>query len=266
MKYIFLVLFIVIDMFGGVIKSTIIGVNEDKTEATVEVDYVDVGVNGFVVHQISEGRSQILNNAVVKSFNPDTKIAKLQLDEYGALVNNALPSGKWTVSAGDTVVLAFGYTRGLLLAPSEEIYHRVTKSARVQWVHPDLFATLLSFNGHPTPLREDFTKMSIDNSVGLLYIYLHKKVYTADVKSFKILAISDADLKQDKEPGLPFYTRVPEINANWFGAGSWHLSDYEPHYYELLIEANPKNMELYNNIKALGEDFDDLLEEFEIKG
>lgn len=264
MKYIFLTMFLVLEMFGSVLKSPVLSINEDQTVATIAVDKVEVGVNGFIVHKISDGRTNILKNAVVTSFDKDSDIATLELSEYNALVNNALPSGKWRVEVGDQAVLAFGYTRGLLIAPTEDIYYRITKSSNVQWVHPDIFATLLSFNGHPTPLREDFTQMSIDNSVGLLYLYLNEKVYTLDSKSFKILTITDAKLKQDKA-NLPFYTRVPEINANWFGAGSWHLDEYEPHYYELLVESNPKNKELYKIIKSLGEELEDLVDEFDIK-
>ncbi len=264
MKYIFLVLFFVLDVFGGVLKSPITSLNEEKTEAKIEIEKIDVGMNGFIVHKISEGRTIILKNALVSSYNKDTKVATLKLSDYDSLVNDALPSGKWTPEVGDMAVLAFGYTRGLLIAPTEEIYHRVTKSTNVQWVHSDLFATLLSFNGHPTPLREDFTQMSIDNSVGLVYIYLDNRVFTLDAKSFKILTITDAKLEQG-EVNLPFYTRVPEIDANWFGAGSWHLDEYEPHYYELMVEANPQNRELYNIVKNAGEKLEDLIEEFKIK-
>jgi len=250
MKYIFLVLLIGSTLFGGVLKSKIITVNEEETKATITIDNIDIGVNGFIVHTIKGSRTIILKNAVVVSYDKSSKIANLELSEYTALRNNALPSGKWHVKVGDEAVLAFGYTRGLLIAPSEEIYYRITRHSQVQWIHPDIFATILSFNGHPTPLREDFTKISIASSVGLVYIFLDKKLYTVDAKSFKILTIIEADFLQD-ESNLPFYTRIPEIDANWFGDGSSELDDYEPHYYELIAEANPKNKTLYKILKAI---------------
>ena len=264
MKYIFLVLILVLELFGDVVKSPIISVNEDKSEVTIEVDKIDVGINGFIVHEIAEGHSNILNNAVVSSYNKETKVATLKLSEFNALSNSALPSGKWQVQVGDMAVLAFGYTRGMLIAPNEDIYYKITKHSKVQWVHPDIFATMLSFNGHPTPLREDFTKMSIASSVGLVYIYLDNVVYTLDSKSFKILATTDAKLEQ-KNADLPFYTRVPEIDANWWGEGSSELDEYEPHYYKLLAEANPKNKKLYDIVKNSGERLEDALEKFDIK-
>lgn len=248
MKYIFLVLLLAIEVFSAAIRSPIVSISKDNNEVNIKVDKIDVGMSGFVSHKIEGGHSIILNNAVVKSYNKATKTATLTLSPFIDLRNNALPSGKWKIEVGDNAVLAFGYTRGLLIAPNEEIYYRITKSAKIQWVHPDIFATILSFNGHPTPLREDFTKLAVGTSVGLVYIFLDKKIYTLDSKSFKILTIIDADLLQD-EANLPFYTRVPEIDANWFGEGSDELEYYEPHYYQLMAEANPKHKKLYDIVR-----------------
>ena len=253
MKYIVLILFLVLELTAGVVKSSIISVDVENDIATIKVDKIDIGVSGFISHKIAEGHTIILKNIVVESFDEKSKIATLKMSAYDVLKNNALPNGRWSVESGDTAVLAFGYTRGILISPSENIYHRITKSVKsLQWVHSDVFATLLSFNGHPTPLREDFTEFSIATSVGIVFIYLDKKLFTLDAKSFKILTITDAQLKQDTTQ-LPFFTRVQEIDAAWWGAGSDVLLSYEPYYYELLIEANPNNKELQkivNNFKA----------------
>jgi len=91
---------------------------------------------------------------------------------------------KWQVQVGDSVELAFGYSRSLLIAPNEKIYYKIAKSVKTQWIHPDLFATILSFRGHPTPTKEDFEAMADASSVGLLFIYLNQKVYTLDIKKF----------------------------------------------------------------------------------
>lgn len=265
MKKIFLFLFISLELFGAVVEAPVKGINDDATEVTIEVENIDVGVSGFIVHEISDGHTTILKNALVKSYDKESKIAKVAISEYNALSSSALPDGKWEVKVGDMAVLAFGYTRGLLIAPNEDIYYRVTKNSKLQWVHPDIFATLLSFNGHPTPLRSDFTQMSVDSSVGLIFLFLQNRVYTLDAKSFKILAITDAKLEQ-KETNLPFYTRVPEIDAAWWGEGSDDLEEYEPHYYELMVKANPQHSELYEIVKSGGEELEDLLEEFDFEG
>ncbi|MGE4420017.1 MAG: plasminogen-binding N-terminal domain-containing protein [Sulfurimonas sp.] len=265
MKYLFLLFIIALELFGVVVKSPVVSINEAAAEVTIEIEKIDVGVSGFIVHRINDTHSVILKNAIVKSFDAKSKTAKVALSEFNALSNSALPTSKWSVKIGDMAVLAFGYTRGLLIAPNEEIYHRITKSSNLQWIHPDIFATILSFNGHPTPLRSDFTEMSSSASVGLVFIYLDGRVYTLDAKSFKILTITDAKLEQ-KEPNLPFYTRVPEIDAAWWGEGSDELDEYEPHYYKLMIEANLNNKELYEIVKNGGEKLKYLLEEFDFEG
>jgi hypothetical protein len=262
MKYTILLIFIVSQIFASVIKAPILSVDNEKEQATISVDHIDVGVSGFVVHHITPEHSTILNSATVIAFDKDKKIATIAMSPFKALKNNALPYGKWKPQVGDTVELAFGYSRALLIAPNEEVYHQISKGVRIEWIHPDLFATVLSFSGHPTPLRSDFTKFANAGSVGLLFIYLDGKVYTVDIKSFKILNITDAPLKVKKKQ-TPFYTRVEKIDANWWGEGSSEMETYAPHYYELLVEANKKNRQFYEIVKSHKE-LHGLADEFEI--
>ncbi len=263
MKYIFLLLLTLFELNAGLIKAPIVTLDSDESVATIKIDRIDVGMSGFIVHEIAPEHTSILKNVVVSSYDKNSKIATLEMSDYTGLRNNALPTGKWTVEVGDTAIFAFAYSRALLVAPSEEIYHQISKSVSIQWIHPDIFATILSFRGHPTPLKEDFEAMSIASSVGLIFIYLDQKLFMLDAKSFKILTINDVPLVQDSVK-LPFYTRVQEIDANWWGEGSDELESYEPHYYELLVESNKKNNNLYEIIKNGDEKYHDLLDDFEI--
>lgn len=247
MKYTFLLLFIAMELMASVIKSPIVTVDNEKNIATIKVDSVDRGVSGFVVHSITPEHTTIMKNATVIGFDKEKKIATVKMSAFDFLQNNALPTSKYKPAVGDTVTLAFGYSRALLIAPSEAIYHEISKSVKIQWIHPDLFATVLSFAGHPTPLKEDFISFSNAADAGLLFIYLDKKVYTIDIKSFKILNITNAPLKQ-KTQMTPFYTRVEKIDAAWWGAGSSRMDSYAPHYYKLLVENNKKNKALYKII------------------
>ena len=262
MKFILLITMLTFGLFGSVIKSPILSVDKENQTLTINVDKVDVGMSGFAVHKIADNHEAILKNVVVTNFDEKSGVATLKMMKFTTLKNNALPTGGWEIIPGDTVELAFGYSRALLIAPSEEIYHRISKGVQIQWIHPDLFATVLSFRGHPTPLKEDFEAMGIASSVGLLFIYLDKKLYTVDIHSLKILNISDAPLTQDSVK-LPFYSRVEKIEANWFGAGNDELDAYEPHYYELLIAANKNDTRLYEIIKN-NEKLHYLLDEFEL--
>lgn len=264
MKKIFLFLLISLELVANLIKAPLLTYDEEKNLATIRVEKVDVGMSGYIVHHLDKDHTSILKDVEVKSFDEVSKIATLKVTPFDGLTNNALPSGNWKVKVGDTVILAFAYTRSVLVAPSEEIYYRIVKSVDTQWLHSDLFATVLSFRGHPTPLKEDFSAMSSTLSVGLVFIYLEQKIYTVDAKTLAILSITDAPLAQDSVQ-LPFYTRVKEIDKAWWGEGSSELEAYEPHYFELLVQNNKTNKALYNVIKSHGKKYSDLLENFEIK-
>ena len=263
-KFFVLIVALYAASFANVISQSILSV--DKDNATIKVDNIDVGMSGFIVKHIDKEHSYILRSAVVSKFDKVSKIATLNLSDFKELDQDSLPSGKWSVQVGDEAILAFGYSRALLIAPNEEIYHRITKALpTLEWVHPDLFAAILSLNGHPTPLKKDFNEMCEISAVGLLYFYIHENLFTVDCKSMNILQISDAPIKQESLQ-LPFYSRVSDINANWFGAGSSKLKVYDPYYYELLIQSNPQNKEYYNLIKNKEQNLTNLLDEFEIKG
>ena len=250
-KYIILLFIFTLSLVAGVIKTPIISIDKSSNTATVKLDNVEVGVSGFISHNLSEDSSTILKDIVVIGYDKANKIATLKMNDFEDLDKNSLPNGNWEVEIGDTAILAFGYSRALLIAPSEEIYHRITKASKqVQWIHPDIFTTILSYTGHPTPLKKDFKKMYDSISIGLIFFYLNQKLFTVDTKSMQVINISDAKLKQDSVK-LPFYSRVDEIEANWWGEGSGELDEYEPYYYELLIENNPNNTQL----KALYSEF-----------
>ncbi len=243
-KYILLFLTMTLTLTATAIKTPILSVDSSESLATVYVENIDVGVSGFIVHRLSNNNTTILKDVEVVKYDKETKTATLKMSDFIQFKHDALPSANWKVRVGDMAVLAFGYNRALLIAPTEDIYHRVTKATtQVVWVHPDIFATVLSLSGHPTPLKEDFLKMSEDTSVGLVFFFLNQKLLTVDIKTLKVINIIDAPLKQDTTK-LPFYSRVDEINANWWGDGSDRLESYEPYYLELLIQNNPGNTEL----------------------
>jgi len=236
-------------LFGAVIKTPILSVDKKNQLVTIAINKIDIGISGFLVHRVSKTNSTILKNLEVVSFDSSSQVATLKMTTFNLLRQNALPKGKWQVQAGDIAILAFGYSRALLVAPSEEIYYRITKAtSQVEWVHPDIFAAILSFNGHPTPLKEDFKRLSLATSSGLVFFYLDKKLYTVDSSSLKVINISDAPLKQDSVK-LPFFTRVDEIEADWWGEGSDELESYEPYYFSLLLENNPTHTQLHELYK-----------------
>ena len=250
MSKIIIILSLSLQLLAGVLKSPLLTYNEENATATIKIDHISVGMSGFITHRISPEHSSILKNIVVVKYDKNSQIATLKVSDFNALDKKTLPKGKWKVALGDSVVLTFGYSRALLIAPSEELYYRITRGLNIQWLHPDIFATLLSSAGHPTPLKEDFDAMVKATSIGLIFLYLDKRVYTLDAKSFKILDIVDAPLVQESAM-LPFYSRVHKIDANWFGEGSERLREYAPYYYKLLLKYNKDSKRLLSIVKGI---------------
>ena len=150
-KYIFLLITVASTLFSNVFMSPILSVNEDEDVATIKIEKIDVGISGFIVHKLAENHSTILKEITVSSYDEATKTATLKMQDFNLLRSNSLPTGNWHVEVGDTALLAFGYSRAFLIAPSEEIYHKITEATQsVQWIHPDIFASMLSFSGDET--------------------------------------------------------------------------------------------------------------------
>ena len=241
--------------------------SKDKSEATVEVQQISKGVHGFVVRHFTKDHSVIIADAYVSDFDTTNKVATLHLSKYDGLKQNSLPNGNWEVQVGDEVILAFGYSRALLIAPSESIYHIITKNIHgVEWIHPDSFATYLSYNAHPTPFQEDISGYCNLAEIGLLYTYVEGALFTQDCQTLAVIQVTPVALEQG-ELKLPFYSRVEEISTSWWvwGAASRPLEEYTPHYTELLVKYNPTSKSLYNYIKNLKTPEQELISQFDIE-
>lgn len=227
MRYIFTLVFLVIGLFAQKVVSV------EKDTITINIAKTDIGMSGYVLHKIDEKESTIIKSAVVTSFKDG--VATLKVSDFSVLKNDALPKAIWNVEVGDDVVLGYGYKRALLIAPNEKLYYDITKQLKLKWVHPDIFATMLSFNAHPTPLKSDFKEFSDTMSVGVVFFFIDGKLYMTDAKSFKVLNVVDTPFKQPKDVKLPFYTRVGKIDSHWwnFGEGTDELESYS--YYKKLI-------------------------------
>jgi len=251
-------------LIGNEVHLTLQSVSEDHKSATVNTAKIENGVSGFIVRHFNSEHSAIIANAVVKNYNEHNKTLTLGLSKYTGLRNNSLPSGAWEPKAGDEAVLAFGYARALLIAPQESIWYKISSGVKaLEWVHPDTFATYLSYLGHPTPLKDDISGFCTVVNAGLLYIYAQNALFTLDCQSFALLQITPAAYDRTGSK-LPFYSRVEEIREAWWGEGSSPLETYDPYYMELIVENNPTSKMLYEYIKNNDSNITQLLEEFEI--
>lgn len=237
----------------------------DTSRATIQAEHLREGMSGVIIRKFDATHSTIIANAHVEQLNPNNGKAILKLSEYNGLRQNSLPSGNWAPNPSDIAVLANDYERALLIAPNDETYDTITKSiSGVEWIHPDNYATYLSYEGHPTPLKEDFNRYCTANSVGLLYVQSAETLFTLDCKSFALLNATPSLNKENKSL-TPFYSRIPTIRAAWWGEGSSRLEGYEPYYLELIALNNTKNKQLYELYKAKFSEKSALLHHFEIK-
>lgn len=265
MRTFFLILAVVAALSAGELHLPLEHVSKDHRAGTVKTARIEPGVSGFVVHHFTPEHSAIVANAVVSRYDEQNGTVHLKFSDYTGLRQASLPKGEWQPEAGDEIVLAFAYGRGVLVAPTREIYRELTrKITTVDWVHPDTLATFLSYRGHPTPLAEDLRDYCTVVTTGLLFLYLDDALFTLDCQSLAVLQISRADLKYSRAQ-LPFYSRVEEIDANWFGKGSSELDAYEPHYFELMAQHNPHSQALYNYLKAHPTFGKALLQDFDIE-
>ncbi|WP_345970777.1 plasminogen-binding N-terminal domain-containing protein [Sulfurimonas sp. HSL1-6] len=253
-------------LHAGALHLSLESVSAENETGTIKTARVEPGVSGFVVRHFTPEHSAIIANAVAEQYDDAAGILTVAFSEYSGLQQNSLPRGEWQPHAGDEVILAFAYTRGVLIAPTRAAYFKLTEQlGSVDWMHPDTLATYLSYRGHPTPLKEDLAGFCTVATTGLLFLYLDDTLFTLDCQSLSLLQMTEAGLSYDK-PQLPFYTRVEEIDANWFGSGSGRLDAYEPHYLELLVENNPHSQKLYDFIQSHPSADKQLLDEFDLKG
>ncbi len=235
---IFLTIFIFLAIAeASAIKSNILSV--EKTTAKIESHpQLQVGISGYIIHKIDSNQKTIIADSVVESIDSTTNIATISILPYSGTHQESLPSIDIKPSAGDEAIFANDYTRAMVIAPDEDTYEIITKNlSRLDFIHPDIYATYLSSIGHPTPQTEDFKEFCTSNSIGLLYIQSSDKLFTLDCKSFTLLQSSEFK-SSPSDKIAPFFSRIDEIRAAWWGSGSSRLDSYEPYYIEVIKKHN----------------------------
>lgn len=222
------------------------------------------GVSGYIIHHIDSNHQVVVANIVVDSYDKEQQNAKAIVEEFQELEQDALPATTYSVQVGDEVVIAPEYSRALLIAPSESLYYHLTKAINnLEWIHPDKFATFLSYRGHPSPQIEDFQEFCNTASVGLLYIYAKDELYTLDCKSFTILQSTPALFSRESDQ-TPFYSRIETIDKSWWGItlfdnGNEDIEEYDRYYLQLLKE-NRANSTILSQVTTTQENINHTLE------
>lgn len=230
MRKIFIFLAMAISLFASIEankKSEILSISKNK--AVIKNINAPIGSSGIVVHYFDKEHSTIVAGAELVAPN------KIKFRVFEALKQDALPVPNIKPKIGDEVILNYLYDRGVIIAPNFKTYQEIAnKHSDIEWLHPDLLAAELSIAKNPAPEKEDFKKFCEDYSVGLLYFAIKEKGYFVDCYTFKKLK-SENIKTFNKSVHLPFYSRIKEIETNWFNFyQNQEVTNYNDYYKNLL--------------------------------
>ena len=170
-------------------------------------------MSGVIVHRYKSDLSAI-NGRVIQTSSGRAKILHQDIIHH-----NNLPSVNTKVSTNDKVIGGYLYRNVLLLAPSSDVYKRITKGSSKNWIHPDLFAVFLSTEGDKSVTKANLAKFAKSNQVGLIYIVKRNKAILLDPISGQVVG-SRAIKNLPKHGQFPFYMRFDKLSSGWFGGES----------------------------------------------
>lgn len=192
-----------------------------------------VGSSGIVVHKFDARKSSII--ARVSVTEKGGGFAKIRFEVFDSLTQKALPIPGILPASGDTVILNYLYNRSLIIVPNKEIYNEVISAFKdMEFIHPDIVGSYLSYEYKPNPSRDDFRKMCSQSAAGLIFIAMNNESLFADCQSFEVLKKFQSGSVAYYQ--LPFYTRVKDIDTVFWKLGSSKISDFDRHYKSLLKE------------------------------
>jgi hypothetical protein len=200
---------------------------------------IALGATGVVLRHFKEEHETIIARVEVMKREDNQLI--LAIHNFELLPQSALPAYRIPVTKGDSVILNFLYERALAIAPNKESYKAITQNhPELLWVHPDLFASQLSFDYNPSPSKKDFQTMCIQHHIGLLFFSLGDEEKVIDCKSFKTVQTVPLSTKTT-DTNTPFYHRLKEISGRVFGLfGGKEIKDYQSYYQTLLKDSDAR--------------------------
>jgi len=231
--YILLILLLANNLFSFSLEpyQTTIKKLEGNQAVVDNSDQVKIGSSGIIIHNYDQEHRTIIAKAVVTK--KDGTDMYLKLYYYKDLNMDALPSYKIVPKAGDTVIFNYLYKRILPIVPNQDAFEKFKQSfPRIDVIHPDLFAYELAVEGNPAPKLADFRKECNSDDFGLLFFALSDQGYFVDCTSFKVIGKLNFPTEGKKEK--PFYTRIKNIKAKFFGLGSDEIKDFDSYYKNLL--------------------------------
>jgi hypothetical protein len=204
-----------IPIFAGFFPSTVYTSisNVSGKNVSLRSSFPVTGMSGVVIHNYGNGLEAITSTLMQTS----PKKAKLLAND--TIIHDELPTIKTAIKAGDKVIGGYLYNNILLLAPSADIYAKVTSSTHKKWIHPDLYALFLSQEGEGEPSRENLSIFAKKYQIGLIYIIKKNSAVLLDPISGQIISKKSVSGMPSKAQ-YPFYMRFDEIKTGWFSKSS----------------------------------------------
>ncbi len=203
--------------------------------AKIAQTHLKIGQSGIIIHKYRNTKLQsILSNAIV--FKSNGNGSYLKLSPFNDLDQSALPKSKLKPQRGDIFILNYLYHNSLLIAPNEDSIKVVrNKFNNFNFIQGDIFAAYLKFQNEPFASEATFKAFAKTHNLGTIFFVIGNYSYMLDAKSFKILQKTYL-FHQEKKQSLPFYTRITNIESNF-----WNISFEKNHkqsynsYYKYLI-------------------------------
>ncbi|HIO90493.1 MAG TPA: hypothetical protein EYG69_01855 [Campylobacterales bacterium] len=192
---------------------------------------IKLGSSAIIIHNYDDKHRTIIAKAVADKREGGELFLKLYY--YKDLNQDALPSYKIIPQVGDSVIFNYLYKRVLPIVPNKAAFKSLKQRfSNIDFLHPDLFAYQLAKDSNPKPTVSDFRAECNSDDFGLLLFNIEDKGYFVDCTSFKV--IHSFDMPIEGEMMSPFYTRIKEIKAKFFGLGSDDMKEYNSYYKKLL--------------------------------
>lgn len=233
MKKLILVLLAVLSMAFARDRAelTVTSVGSDGRSATLKGDNVQKGATGIVITKLDDNKNTIVASVVALSSGNEVNAKFEVLTE---LAQDALPRAVIHPKIGDKVVFYSFDDRSTVIAKNQADYQKIVSSENKTWLHPDLFAAMLTQERIGEPKKKDFAEYCKKYSVGTIYFAVKDKVYVTDCLSFDILDVKSFTPETSKEFASPFFKRTGEIETGYLGMFKDSVKDYEAYYSKLL--------------------------------
>lgn len=221
--------------FGREIALPLLEVQHDR--AYVSNRGLQKGQTGIILRWLDAQHATIIAKTVVGEIKG--KQAELIFLTYDALAQASMPVPKLMPRQNDVAILKKFYDRGVVVAPTQELYQKVTQSyPKTHWIHPDLFASELAIEGIAAPVKKDFRRFCDHHNIGIVYLVNGNSGEVRDCQSFALIKKDYLTGRAKKENiTTPFYSRLGNLESSWMDFTTGEIGDYYL-YYNQLTEGN----------------------------